>query len=768
MGSIDNHGLIVGGWSGSADLDVGAEPGGAGVRLSGGSLTNTGVIIGGHGGALSGSQVYYYGPGGAGVVLSGSACVNRGTITGGAGGNPGRSGDIDESWGAGVTVENGSIANYGLIVGGAGSSSTHFYSGHGGGAGVALSGYGSLTNAGTILGGAPSYSSDGEGVGGYGVTTADNDEILNTGVIVGGGGSGSGVGLYGGRLINKGVIEGGSAYSSGEHPFAGIGIDVNGGSVLNYGTVTGGSIVSGGNHSGFGLDLADGLVVNGAAGSTGAVISGYDGVTVDGSPEGGTVVNFATICGFVDSVVLDAYTDRLIAEAGSTWIGAVKGGSGTLELAGGTGAITGLGATGMLSGAEAMTFSGFGSYVIDVGASWTLSGTNALSASQSVSVAGALTLSGTLASSGTISGAGGSTITLKKADIIGGTLASSGSVTVRGGGNILDGTTATLTSHASTTVADKGSLTIEGALVNDGEISLAGVTATTKLIVGAAGATLSGGGTVAMGSYTFGTLVGGVTTATLTNVDNTISGGGILGSGKLTLVNQAAGVIEQTGSAALSIATGKNVIANAGTIEATGAGGATIAGAVANSGVLATLGDSDMTVEGAVTGTGTADFDGGTLTFASTFDENVTFTGGQLVLAHSRSYTGTISGFSQTDGSSVDLRDIRFVSASEATFSGTTTGGVLTVVGGGHTATISLAGDYLGATFTAISDGRGGTDVQARDIPPMAPVPRAFVEAMAGMAGMSPTSGEPSHQLAGSHTLSLSLALPTAAAAQIL
>ncbi len=103
---------------------------------------------------------------------------------------------------------------------------------------------------------------------------------------------------------------------------------------------------------------------------------------------------------------------------------------------------------------------------------------------------------------------------------------------------------------------------------------------------------------------------------------------------------------------------------------------------------------------------------GGTLVIEDpAFAENVSFTGtrGALALARSQTYTGTVAGFSITRGTRLDLQDIGFVGAGEATFSGDATGGVLTITDGPHTARINLTGDYLGARFVASDDGRGGT-----------------------------------------------------------
>src|SRR5262249_38707422 len=58
----------------------------------------------------------------------------------------------------------------------------------------------------------------------------------------------------------------------------------------------------------------------------------------------------------------------------------------------------------------------------------------------------------------------------------------------------------------------------------------------------------------------------------------------------------------------------------------------------------------------------------------------------------------------------LDLKDIAFGSATLASFSGTTSGGVLTVSDAqNHVAHIKLVGDYTHSTFNVSSDGSGGT-----------------------------------------------------------
>lgn len=155
-------------------------------------------------------------------------------------------------------------------------------------------------------------------------------------------------------------------------------------------------------------------------------------------------------------------------------------------------------------------------------------------------------------------------------------------------------------------------------------------------------------------------------------------------------------------------------VSNSGLIEATGGGSVTFYCPITNSGQLEVLGGA-MTFKDAVTSAEAVSIAGGTLEFRVTTATGVQFvqTSGDLVLDQSRGFTGVVSGFSASVGTSLDLRDIGFVGANEATFSGSATAGVLTVSDGTRTAMIHLAGDYLSAHFTAASDGHGGVLVTA-------------------------------------------------------
>ena len=89
----------------------------------------------------------------------------------------------------------------------------------------------------------------------------------------------------------------------------------------------------------------------------------------------------------------------------------------------------------------------------------------------------------------------------------------------------------------------------------------------------------------------------------------------------------------------------------------------------------------------------------------------VTFAGaGTLQIDNSSSFTGTITGQLAT-GDVIDLADITAGASATIGYTGHNSPGTLTVSDGTHTASIALLGNYSLATFTASSDGHGGTSV---------------------------------------------------------
>ncbi len=337
---------------------------------------------------------------------------------------------------------------------------------------------------------------------------------------------------------------------------------------------------------------------------------------------------------------------------------------------------------------------------------------------------------------GVISAGDGSKVRLIDGAIYGGTLTGTGLFLFKGGVGILDGRTVSVNNQAQVLVAGGTTLELLGAIDNSGSIGLA--RNTTLSANGPLGATLTGGGAIHLrfgDTLAFDTL--------LTNVDNIISGAGLIGRNNfehglpVALTNQAGGVIDADSSRLLTIDVSINTIANAGTIEATGGGRMKVRSLLDNTGLLATGGDGTIRFNKAVTGKGSAAIGGGAMIFKSFFIENVAFTAssGALELYHSQGYTGAVSGFSLAGGTSLDLRDIGFTSADEATFSGDATSGVLTVTDGTRTATITLIGDYTGSTFVASDDGLGGVSIVDTGKAAAQASPHRFVAAMAGLGG---------------------------------
>jgi hypothetical protein len=289
-----------------------------------------------------------------------------------------------------------------------------------------------------------------------------------------------------------------------------------------------------------------------------------------------------------------------------------------------------------------------------------------------------------------------------------------------------------------------------GSIVGTGGEAVRFAAATDVLDVGAGssfvGAVLGAGGTLDLLSGT-GTITGLFAAGGNVTVSGSMARTTFQDFGTVTVsagatftvkgaVTTAAGQTVDDAGILTSSATAKNT--NAGLIETTGAGVLTIAGPLVNTatGTLAADGGT-LVVNGAVTGGGVATIDGGTLDLASSFNEKVAFTGtaGVLHLAQSKTYAANITGFSKRGLTSLDLGDIGFVGSTEATFSGTTSSGVLTVTDGTNTAHINLKGNYTASTFVASSDGHGGTivvDSTAKD-DAIAPSGAKFIEAMAGL-----------------------------------
>jgi hypothetical protein len=102
---------------------------------------------------------------------------------------------------------------------------------------------------------------------------------------------------------------------------------------------------------------------------------------------------------------------------------------------------------------------------------------------------------------------------------------------------------------------------------------------------------------------------------------------------------------------------------------------------------------------------------GATVELPSAYAGAVTFAGstGTLQLDDSAHFTGTVAGLAGSD--TVDLRDMAFAGAQNPVYSGSRSGGTLSLSDGTHSANIALLGNYMASVFVASSDGHGGTSV---------------------------------------------------------
>src|SRR5258707_12290512 len=221
----------------------------------------------------------------------------------------------------------------------------------------------------------------------------------------------------------------------------------------------------------------------------------------------------------------------------------------------------------------------------------------------------------------------------------------------------------TLDNAGTMTIGDGAVMPLSGTINNTGTIALNSTGDETDLQLIENGLTLEGGGRIVLSDSDQNIISGTSSSVTLDNEDNTISGAGHLGNGELTLTN--AGTIDATGTHALTIDTGSNLVLNSGVLEAAGSGGMTVASGIVNSGVLWANG-ATLTVLGAVSGNGTATIDGvGTLDFEASTIANVVFgsgTGGTLKLGDSFHFNGTISGLGGSDV--IDLAHVPSAAAS--------------------------------------------------------------------------------------------------------
>ena len=286
---------------------------------------------------------------------------------------------------AGGSVTNGSptdtsaavTGDYGIVFGGANACE--------------VDNFGTVGAAGSFIG----IETDGSGpititngsvvdtaatiIGDFGISTG-LATVSNFGTIVGTGNTAVDLG-------NSGTVTNGSAADTTAAISGDVGVSIAGSTpdtVTNFGSITGGVR----------LGAGGGTVINGSTADTGAFITGDNGVLIGGSA--GTLDNFGTITGRSTVVSItgagtivnagtiasmegaagtaisfQSGTGRLVDDPGSVIVGRISGsGNSTLELASGvsTGGLGGVGTS----------ITGFSTFAVDAGATWTLTGTYGL------------------------------------------------------------------------------------------------------------------------------------------------------------------------------------------------------------------------------------------------------------------------------------------------------------------------------------------------------------------------------------------------------
>jgi YVTN family beta-propeller protein len=215
-----------------------------------------------------------------------------------------------------------------------------------------------------------------------------------------------------------------------------------------------------------------------------------------------------------------------------------------------------------------------------------------------------------------------------------------------------------------------------------------------------------------------------------------ISAGGtfLIANGSYTGVNVLSESIIDGGSLIDSTTATVGSITGTGTILAENKANLTIAGTLSGSEVFTIANTAHVLITSPVNGKGSFIIaNSGVLELGASDSENVTFASGAsgtLKLDHSLTapFTGTISGLTPNDR--IDLADLPWVSGKmQATYSGNSAGGTLTVTDGSQRVSLKLSGDYTNATWVLSKDKTGGTTVVD---PPANTSPDVFAYATTG------------------------------------
>ncbi len=210
--------------------------------------------------------------------------------------------------------------------------------------------------------------------------------------------------------------------------------------------------------------------------------------------------------------------------------------------------------------------------------------------------------------------------------------------------------------------------------------------------------------------------------------------GSTIGNSALTGLSTVSGMFGLSNGA--SVRTSGNLgIASSGVVNVWLGSSLTIGGNVSNGDALNVSGALTVNGRGGISNNGSIDISGGNLTsrvltggtvtienagvleFGAASSASVRFGGGAygggvnvLKLDDSKEFSGTLSGLTSAD--TIDLADLRYVAGkTTASYSGTASGGTLTVRNGFTSVKLALVGDYTSSTWTLSSDGHGGTNL---------------------------------------------------------
>jgi outer membrane autotransporter protein len=503
------------------------------------------------------------------------------------------------------------------------------------------------------------------------ILTGANTQAGGTTIAVGGTlqiGAGGTAGSILGNVVNNGSL----AFNRSDGvAFAGV---ISGsGAVQQAGTGT--TILTGANTYAGGTTIAAGTLQIGAGGATGSIQGNVanSGTLAFNRSDGVTFAGVISGSGAVQQ----AGTGTTILTGANTYAGGTTIAAGTLQIGAG-------GTTGSIQGN------------VDN------NGTLAFNRSDGVTFAGAISGSGALRQDGT------GTLVLTADNTLTGTTAITAGTLQIGAGGATGSIQGNVVNNAALVVDRSGSVTLPGAISGGGTLRQAG---TGTLILGGDN-TFTGTTTIAAGTLQIG--AGGATGSIQGNIVNNAALV-VDRSGSVTLpgIISGSGTLRQAGTGT-TILTGANTYAGGTTIAAgtlqIGAGGTTgsIQGNVANSGTLAFNRSDAVTFAGVISGSGAVQQAGtGTtiLTGPNTYAGGTTIAAGTLQIGAGGT-AGSIQGNIANNGT------LAFNRSDGVTFPGTISGtGALSVAGGGTlvlTADNTLTGTTT-ITASTLQIGAGGT-----------------------------------------------------------